>query len=181
VFSCILASDQFLIERAAVHTDAYRLAPGRAPTPQIVANCSSRRLPVPTVAGIDAVLVERGGALRKPGEQLMAVVVEIADERGAAAGIAHPLLDLGDRGRRFRQVTVHAHHLGTGFASSMHCRAVAAHVGRVGHRHRLHHDRGAAADEHVADAHANRLVQPNRSGHVTIPQCPSSRPGAVFP
>ena len=45
-------------------------------------------------------------------------------------------------------------------ASSMHCCAVPAGVGRVGHRHRLHDDRRAAADLDAADADADRAVQP---------------------
>ena len=37
------------------------------------------------VAGVDAVLVERGGAGRKPRQQQMAVVVEVADEAAQPA------------------------------------------------------------------------------------------------
>ena len=41
----------------------------------------------------------------------------------------------------------------------MHCCAVAARIGRVGHRHRLDDDRRAAADLDGADAHADGLVK----------------------
>ena len=46
-------------------------------------------------------------------------------------------------------------------ASSMHCCAVAARVGGVGHRHRLHDDRRAAADLDASDFHAHGLVEPD--------------------
>ena len=43
-------------------------------------------------------------------------------------------------------------------ASSMHCRPCRG-IRRVGHRHRLHDDRCAAADLDRADPNADRLVQ----------------------
>ena len=46
-----LGDDELLIERAAVDADANRLAQ-IARDPQMVANCSSRRLPVPTLPGL---------------------------------------------------------------------------------------------------------------------------------
>ena len=50
----------------------------------------------------------------------------------------------------------------------MHCAAVAARVGGVGHRHRLDDDRRAAADLDATDFHAHRLVelQLHRRSHV---------------
>ena len=47
-------------------------------------------------------------------------------------------------------------------ASSMHCCAVAARIGRVGHRHRLDDDGRAAADLDVTHLHAHRLVEPHQ-------------------
>ncbi len=58
-----------------------------------------RELPVALVleadvAGIDAVLVERFGAGRVLGQQLVADVVEVADERHAAAALHEPIADV---------------------------------------------------------------------------------------
>ena len=81
-----LAHDQFLIERAAVDADAHRLA--------VVARDFAdggellvAALAVADVAGIDAVLVEGARAIGIFGEQHVAVVVEVADDRRVAAGV----------------------------------------------------------------------------------------------
>ena len=74
------AHDQLLVEGAAVDADADRLA--------LVAGdlADGRELLVAPLAGadvarVDPVLVERGGAGRIAGQQQVAVVVEVADER----------------------------------------------------------------------------------------------------
>jgi hypothetical protein len=89
----------------------------------------------------------------------MAVVVEIADERRRAAGVEHALLDLRYRRGRFRDVDRHAHHSGSGVRQLDALLSGRARIGRVGHRHRLHDDRRAAADLDVPDAHAGGLVE----------------------
>ena len=53
-------------------------------------------------------------------------------------------------------------------ASSMHCRAVAGRIGGVGHRHRLHDDRRAAAHLDVADPDADSAVQPCNRWHALV-------------
>src|SRR3954465_7380505 len=109
VFSCILATTSSGLSEPPFTPMRTGLLRSRA-TPQIVANCSSRRRPVPTVpglirllpaaaahadgAGIDPVLVERVGAVRVARQQEMAVVVEVADQRSRHAGVEHALLDL---------------------------------------------------------------------------------------
>ena len=82
--------------------------------------------PRPDVARVDPVLVERVRALRVAGEQQVAVVVEVADERRGDAGVQHPLLDLGHRRGRFRHVDGDPHHVGTGLGQLDALRPVAA-------------------------------------------------------
>ena len=89
----------------------------------------------------------------------MAVVVEVADERRGAAGVEHPLLDLGDRGRRFRQVHRDAHQLRSSFGQLDALLRRRRRVGRIRHRHRLDDDRRAAADLDAADANTDGLVE----------------------
>ena len=125
----------------------------------MVANCSSRRLPVPTLPGIDAVLVERARAVGIARQQQVAVVVEVADERGGHAGVEHPLLDFRDGCRRFGQVDRDAHHLRARLGQLDALRGRRRCVGGVRHGHRLDDDRRAAADLDGADANADRLVQ----------------------
>ena len=84
-------------------------------TLQIVANCSSRRLPVPTLPGLMRYLSSARAHVGIARQQQMAVVVEVADERRRAAGIEHALLDLGHRRGRLGHVDRDADHLGAGF------------------------------------------------------------------
>ena len=79
-FSSIRCGQQFLVERAPVGADAHRLAvldrlldDGAELAVLLVLEAD--------IAGIDPVLVERLGAGRMVGQQLVADVVEVADER----------------------------------------------------------------------------------------------------
>ena len=83
-------------------------------TLQMVENCSSRRCACADVAGIDAVLVEGAGAVGIFGEQDVAVVVEVADERRVAAGVEQALLDFGNGGGGFGNVDGDADEFGAG-------------------------------------------------------------------
>ena len=155
MFSCIFRSDQLLIQRAAVDADAHRLA--------VVAGdlADRRELFVAALAGadvarVDAVFVERGGAARMSREQQVAVVVEVADQRGSAAGVEHPLLDFGDGGGRFRQVHRDAHHLRSRFGQLDALLRGRRRIGGVRHRHRLDDDGRAAADLDGAGAAGRR-------------------------
>jgi len=93
----------------------------------------------------------------------MAVVVEIADERGAAAGVEHPLLDVSGTAAA-ASATFHRdpHHFRAGIGELDTLLSGSARVGRVRHRHRLDDDGRTAADLDVTDLHAHRLVEPHR-------------------
>ncbi len=153
-----LRDDELLVERAAVDADPHRLAA----FDRHLADGRELLVAAPAgadVAGIDAVLVERLGARREPGQQQVTVVVEIADQRRRATGVEHALLDLGHSRRRLGDVDGDPHHLRAGFRElDALCRR-RARVRRIGHRHRLDDDRRAAADLDAADFHADGLVE----------------------
>ena len=104
------------------------------------------------VARVDAVLGQRARALGILREQQVPVVVEVADDRDVDADVGEARDDLGNG--RCGLLVVHrdANELRAGGASAATCAAVAARVGGVGVRHRLHDDRmrrshGDGADE----------------------------------
>ena len=152
----------------------------------MVANCSSRRLPVPTLPGLMRYLSSARGAVGIAGQQQVAVVVEVADERRVDAGVEHAPLDLGHGGGRLREVDRDAHHLGAGFGERDALRGRAGGVGRVGAGHRLHDDRRAAADLHraraAADADADGTMHANHGhGDTCSGEAPAPRSAAVGP
>ena len=98
--------------------------PWSTATWQMVANCSSRRLPVPTLPGLIRYLSSASAHVGKLREQQVAVVVEVADERSRAAGIEHPLLDFGNGRGGVRVFTVTRTISEPASASSMHWVAV---------------------------------------------------------
>ena len=107
------------------------------------------------IARIDAVLVERLGAGRMIGQELMADVVEVADERDGDAEPVEALADLRHGGGRLVPVDGDAHDLGAGAGQGRDLGHRGVHVGRVGVGHRLDDDRGAAADHDGPDPHAD--------------------------
>ena len=134
----------------------------------MVVNCSSRRLPVPTLPGLIRYLSSAAAQRRIARQQQVTVVVEVADERRVDAGVAHALADLGHGRGRLRDVHRDAHHLGARFRERDALRGGARGIGRVGAGHRLHDDRRAAADLHrarsAADADADGTMHANH-GH----------------
>ncbi len=153
--------DHRLIERAPVGADAHRLF-------VLQRELDDRRelhiaLPAKAdVAWIDAVFRERLGARRLALEELMAVVVEIADQRHADAHHVEPLADARHRGRGFRRVHRDAHELGACARELRDLLRGALDVGRVGVRHRLHDHRCAigrsATNLNICDAHRDGLA-----------------------
>ncbi len=104
------------------------------------------------VAGIDAILGERGRALRVLGEQQMAVVVEVSDHghRDTGHDVRHRL------GRRLI-VDRHPHQLAPRLVQRPYLRRGGVHVGGVGVGHRLDDDRVVAAHFDAAHVHADGL------------------------
>ena len=140
-----LLHDELLVQGAAVDADAHGLPVVRAMR-QIVANCSSRRAPFPTLPGLIRYLSRRPRHLRELRQEDVPVVVEVADEGRFDARGEHPPLDLGNGLRGLGDVDRDAHHLR---ARPRELDALAGRrgdVGRVRVGHRLDDDRGAAAD-----------------------------------
>ncbi len=145
--------DELLIERAAVDADADRFS---------IIDCdfTNRRelliaaLTGADVAGIDAVLVERFGAVGILGEENVAVVMEVADDGDVAARVEEALLDFGNGGRGFRDIDSPANDFRTGFGELQRLFERGCDVGGVRVSHGLDDDGRAAADLNVADFYA---------------------------
>ena len=152
-----LAHDELLIEGAAVHADANGLA--------VITRdfADGGELFIPTLAGadvarIDAVFIERFGAFRIFGEQDMAVVMEIADDRDVAACFKQAFFDFRYGSGGFRDVDRPAHDLRTGFGELESLLEGSGNIGGVRVRHGLHDDGSATADADVSDVDAKSFA-----------------------
>ena len=85
---------QFLVEAAPVDADAHRLVPAHRRLDHL-AELPVALVALADVAGIDAVLGQRLGAGRVVGQQPVAVVVEVADQRHVDAHAIELLADVG--------------------------------------------------------------------------------------
>ena len=137
-----------------------------------------RELPIPLVleadiAGIDAVFVERLGAGGMVGQQLMADVMEIADQRRRHAHLREPVADMRHGGGGLVAIDGDAHQLRARARQRRDLARRRFDVGRVGVGHRLHGDRRAAADRHGAgpraDAHADGRAARSRAEDRFVP------------
>ena len=141
---------QFLIERSPVGADAHRLAESDREFDDVGELLVALVLEA-DIARIDAVLVERLGAGRMIGEQLVADIVEVADQRHGDAALAQAVADMGHGGGGLVAVDGDADQ----FRSRPRQRGDLLHRARdvrgVGIGHRLHDDRRTAPDGHVAD------------------------------
>src|SRR6202030_1565009 len=152
-----LAHDQFLIQRAAIDANAHGLA--------VIARDAADRgeLLVPPLAGayvtgIDAVFVQSAGAIGVFGQQDVAVIVKIADQRSIAPGIEHALFDLRHGGSRFGDVHGNAYQFGARARELEALLNGRGNIGGVGIGHRLNDDRRAAAHGHAPNFHGISLV-----------------------
>ena len=91
------------------------------------------------------------GRSRLGSQQLVAVVVEIADQRHRRAHHRQPVDDARHGGGGLGGVDGDAYHLRAGAPQFGHLLHRRGDVGGVGVGHRLHHHRRIAADQHVAD------------------------------
>jgi hypothetical protein len=161
-----LAHDQLLIEGAAIDADAHGFCVVTSDSADggelLVAAFAGT-----DVAGIDAIFVEGASAIRIFGEQHVAVVVKIADERGVASGVQHALLDFGDGRGGFGNVDGDAHHLRSGRSELHTLLRGGGDIGGVGIGHGLNDDRRAAAHVHAANLHGIRLVSVGH--HYSLP------------
>src|SRR5690606_37364015 len=89
-------------------------------------------------------------AFRKIAQQLVAVVVEIADQRHDDAHLVQLLADHRNGGGGFRRIDRDTHHFRTGARQFLDLDRRADRIRRIGVRHRLHDDRRVAADTDFA-------------------------------
>ena len=107
------------------------------------------------IARIDAVFGERLAAGGMIGEQLVADVMEIADERDVASLLRELLENMRHGRRRLVAIDGDAHQLRALLRQRQNLRHGRLDIRRVGVGHGLNDDRRAAADDHRAGARAN--------------------------
>jgi len=123
---------------------------------------------VADVARVDAVLVQRRGALRHLYQELVPVEVEIAHERHARAHRVQPLADRGHLPRGLERVHGDAHDLGARAGERRDLARRGFRVLRVRVGHGLDEDGRAAADDLVGDADGSRGAAGNHGKRLPI-------------
>ncbi len=142
--------EQRRVEAAPVDADAHRLVE----LDRLFDQHGELRIalvPLADVAGIDAELGQRPRALRVLGQQLVAVEVEVADQRHRATLRVEGGADRRHGRSRLGGVHGDADDLGTGVGERLHLRGRRGDVGGVGVGHRLHQHGRAAADRVAGD------------------------------
>ena len=157
------AGEQLLIEAAPVHADAHGLVVLQRDLDD-VGELLVALVAEADIAGIDAVFRERLGAVRIGRKQLVADIVEIADERHIHAHFQQPVADMRHGRRRLFAVHGDAHQLRARLRERGDLLHGGVHIRGVGVRHRLHNDGRAPADGHAANLHRNGDVP--RLAHV---------------
>ncbi len=141
---------QFLIERTPVGADAHGLVVLDRDLDDVGELAVALVLEA-DIAGIDAVFVERLGAGRMFGQQLVPDVMEIADQGRGDAALAQGVADMRHGGGGLVAIDGDAHQFGARARQRRDLFHRAGDIGGVGIGHRLHHDRRAAADGDIAD------------------------------
>ncbi len=152
---------KILIERTPVGADAHRLAVADGDLDDL-AELQVALVLEADIAGIDAIFVERFGAGRMIGEQLMADVMEVADQRRRDPSGAQAVADMGHGGGGLVAIDRDAHQLRACPRQSRDLARGRLDVGGVGVGHRLHDDRRAAANGNRPVA----VADPNPDGRV---------------
>ena len=142
--------EQCAVERSPVHSDPHRLLVGHRDLDH-AAEVLVVLIADADVARIDAVLVERLGAFRVFGEELVPVVVEVAHHRRGDPLVREPAPDLRHRRSRGAGVDGDPHDLRAGLGEELHLGRGGGRILGVRVRHRLHDHRLRAAHPHSAD------------------------------
>ncbi|MNV33792.1 hypothetical protein D3C71_1251750 [compost metagenome] len=141
-----------LVQRAPVGADAHGLVVLDGELDQL-RELGVLLLAEADIARIDAVLGQGLGARRFLGQQLMAVVVEVADQGHINAHHLQLLDDARDCRRRFGIVDGQPHHFRTGAPQLGDLLHAAGDVGGIGIGHRLDDHGMASAHQYTADVH----------------------------
>ena len=162
--------EQFLIERAPIGADPHRLVVLVRDLDD-VGELGVALVLEADIAGIDAVFVERLGAGRMLGQQLVADIMEIADQGRGDAALARPSRICGTAAAASSRSTVIRTSSEPARESAATCATVPVDIGGVGIGHRLHHDRRAPADGDIADHDLRGFVPGPRAGDVVLRRC----------
>ena len=132
----------------------------------ICANLSSCLLPAPapdpTLPGLMRYFDSASAQSGNSRQQLVAVVMEVADERHVDAHAIELLADRRHLARRFRRIDRDPHQFRTGLRQFLDLDGRADRVGGIGVGHRLHDDGRVAADPH----HATAVADQHRAGRM---------------
>ncbi|MCY1289089.1 hypothetical protein D9M70_381660 [compost metagenome] len=141
---------QFLVERAPVDADAHRLVVADRHFDDLGELLVLLVLEA-DIARVDAILGERFGAGRMIGEQLVADIVEVADERHVQTEALEPLADLRHGGGTLVAVDGDAHQFRAGLVKGGNLRHRSVDISCIGVGHRLDDHRRATAHYDPAD------------------------------
>ena len=161
---------QFLIERTPIGADAHRLVVLVGDLDD-VGELGVALVLEADIAGIDAVFVQRLGASRIVRQQLVADIMEIADQRRGDATLAQAVADMRHGSGGLIAVDRDPHHFGPGARQGCDLGDGAVDIGGVGVGHRLHDDRGAAADGDIADHDLGGGMPGPGAGDVVLRKC----------
>ncbi len=159
--------EQLLIERAPIGADPHRLVVLVGDLDD-VGELGVALVLEADIAGIDAVFVERFGAGRIVGQELVADIMEVADQRRGDAALAQAVADMRHGGGGLLAVDRDPHQFGPGARQGRDLGDGAVDIGGVGVGHRLHHDRRAAADGDIADHDLGGLTPGVGAGGVIL-------------
>ena len=148
---------QFAVERAPVDADADGLAVAHRRFDD-GAELAIFLVLETDVAGIDPILVERFGAGRIVAQELVADVMEIADQRHVDAALAQLVTDVGHGFCGLIAIDRNADEFRSGAGEIGNLIDRRCDVGRVGVGHRLDDDWRAAADRDAADHHGDGFM-----------------------
>ena len=159
------AGQQLLVEAAPVDPNAHRLVASQ----RLLDDGGELDVALgleADVAGVDAVLVERLGAGGVLGEQGVAVVVEVADQRHGHAHLRQSVADVRHGLGRLVAVHGNAHDLRAGAGQRRALAGCRVRVGRIRVGHRLHDDRRVAANGDATDLDGDgRPARGEGAGH----------------
>ena len=117
----------------------------------MAANCRSFFSLKPTLPGLMRYLSSACGAGRMIGEELVADVMKVPDDRDVDPELEEPFLDMRHGSRRLVAVDGDAHDFRTCSRELRHLPRGRLHIGGIRVGHGLHDDGRAAADRHAAD------------------------------
>ena len=105
------------------------------------------------IARIDAQLGQRLGTLGHLGQQLVAIEMEIANQRHATTQRIEALTNARHRSRGFERVDRDAHQFRSGLGQCLDLLDGCGDIGGIGVGHRLHHDRRIATNQNMTNPH----------------------------